>query len=229
MSSFSCFAGLSLSPLRRVSQPRCSRLRVLASSSPLQALQSFFTGKTDSQRAAKAALLAEIEGTERGVRSGTSTRRAVEAAVDALAVHSGQSNTSDARLSGCWRLLWTSERETLFLLRNGIPFVGPARESYQLIETRKGRLANVILFGEDSAFSVDASLAVESPTSCTFAFTGASLALPARTLRLAPFGAGSFDTVYVDGDLRVSRDSRGDTLVTERCAAPGEVRSLLEW
>lgn len=229
MSSFSCFAGLSLSPLRRVSQPRCSRLRVLASSSPLQALQSFFTGKTDSQRAAKAALLAEIEGTERGFRSGTSTRRAVEAAVDALAVHSGQSNTSDARLSGCWRLLWTSERETLFLLRNGIPFVGPARESYQLIETRKGRLANVILFGEDSAFSVDASLAVESPTSCTFAFTGASLALPARTLRLAPFGAGSFDTVYVDGDLRVSRDSRGDTLVTERCAAPGEVRSLLEW
>jgi hypothetical protein len=33
---------------------------------------------------------------------------------------------------------------------------------------------------------------------------------------LPPFGRGWFDNVYVDRDMRVARDSRGDTLVVVR-------------
>ena len=36
-----------------------------------------------------------------------------------------------APLSGTWRLLWTSEKETLFCLERGLLGVGPAGESFQ--------------------------------------------------------------------------------------------------
>jgi hypothetical protein len=51
-----------------------------------------------------------------------------------------------------------------------------------------------------------------------FSFTSASLRLSnGWTIPIPPFGRGWFDDVYVDtdGGYRVSRDSRGDTLVCE--------------
>ena len=151
--------------------------------------------------------------------------------MDALVAASPPSR-STTLLSGCWRLLWTSERETLFLLRNGIPFVGEAAESYQTIDLKTSTLANYILFGEqegqEAAFSVLASCAASSAARCDFEFTQAAFTPSAKTdaFRFAPFGKGWFDTVYLDEMLRVSRDSRGDTLIVERVPYPPRLRDL---
>ena len=153
----------------------------------------------------------------------------MEAAVDALAAVAASDAaagappaTDAARLSATWRLLWTSERETLFLLKNGIPFVGAAGESYQIIDAGAATLRNIIVFAEGAAaFVVDASIQVQDATRVRFSFDGATLRRRrAKSVSLPPFGAGWFDNVYVDDALRVARDSRGDTLVVERAAMP---------
>jgi hypothetical protein len=191
----------------------------------LDALAALFpftaaAARARARTAAKAALFKALDGAERGVR--TTSRRAVEAAVDALAA----TGPGGGALSGCWRLLWTSERETLFLLKNGVAFVGPAGESFQTIDTGAESLSNVILFGDEGAFTVSARLSVTSPTRCEFAFTGAALTVGQRRFSVQPVGAGTFESVYVDNELRVSRDSRGDTLVVTRCSAPARLRTL---
>jgi hypothetical protein len=178
----------------------------------------------NERRQAKGQLLRALDGADRGQRLGS--RPSVEAAIDALAATvdaSGLANT-DA-LSSCWRLLWTSERETLFLLKNGFPFLGAAGESYQVIDTAAGTLSNVVLFGDaGAAFVVRARCRPENRVRTRFQFTSAELHVPGRDapFSIPPFGAGWFDSLYVDApgsapSLRVARDSRGDTLVVERC------------
>lgn len=198
-----------------------------AAASPLDALQFLFTG--GARASAKKALLVKLADSQRGLR-GCPTRAEVEAAVDALVAASPSSTRDTARLlSGCWRLVWTSERETLFLLQNGIPFVGAAAESYQTIELSTSSLANYILFGEEegeeAAFSVLADCASSSPTRCDFTFTQAASG-SSEPFRFAPFGKGYFETVYVDQTLRVSRDSRGDMLIVERVPYPPRLSAL---
>ena len=93
---------------------------------------------------------------------------------------------------------------------------------YQILDTAAGSLSNVITFPPVGAFVVDSTLAVAGDARCTFRFTGARLKLPdnadgsARNLPFPPFGAGWFDNLFLDNELRVARDSRGDTLVVER-------------
>ena len=216
------------------------------------------------------ALLALVEGSRGGV-SATPPRAAVEREVDALVASASVpgagagagaggsmrpgvfrpgrrkglvSGTNGDMLSGCWRLAWTSERETLWLLDKGIPLTRlVAGESYQTIDVGARTLSNVIEFCEagvggpsTAAFVVDAELAPEAPSvsagrRCTFSFTSARFVTRdgTRVVRFPPFGRGWFDTVFLEppqqrggGGLRVARDSRGDTLVTER-QPPGRV------
>jgi hypothetical protein len=85
----------------------------------------------------RAAAARARRSTERGLRPAAGGRAAVEAAVDVLAelaaedAAAGRPPTDASRLSATWRLLWTTERETLFLLEKGLFRVGPAGESYQ--------------------------------------------------------------------------------------------------
>lgn len=96
----------------------------------------------------------------------------------------------------------------------------PAHHS-QVIDVEAGTLQNVITFPPEGAFVVDSSIADAGPQRTEFAFTGATLQLPrGRRLSLPPFGRGWFDTVYADADIRVARDSRGDTLVVAREGPP---------
>ena len=205
-----------------------SRARVRSRAPPVSALQGLLASwqQKNTRRQTKEQMLRAIDGTERGQRLGS--RPAVEAATDALAATvdaSGLGNTDAKVLSSCWRLLWTSERETLFLLKNGLPFLGAAGESYQVIDVEAGTLSNVILFGDASAaFVVRARCQPENRVRTRFEFTSAELHVPGRDapFRIPPFGAGWFDSLYVDApgsapSLRVARDSRGDTLVVERC------------
>ena len=164
--------------------------------------------------------------TERGLRAGEGGREAVERAVDEFAAVAASEAASGikatAPLSATWRLTWTSERETLFLLRFGIPFVGSAGESYQIIDTKASTLKNVIEFGDKgAAFVVDSKISGDAmPKRVDFRFTAATLRLapPSKPVSLPPFGAGYFENLYVDDTLRIARDSRGDTLIVERAA-----------
>jgi hypothetical protein len=52
-------------------------------------------------------------------------------------------------------------------------------------------------------------------------FTSAKLRLPeGRALKLPPFGKGWFEQVYIDDEVRVAKDIRGDTLVVVRDGPP---------
>ena len=195
-------------------------MRTRAASGLLQWAQSL--SKRPEESKAKRELLNAVDGTSRGVQLGA--RPAVEAAVDSLAAMSSGDNAQQC--SGVWRLLWTTERETLFLLKSGLPFVGAAGESYQVIDVQAGTLSNVILFDDDrAAFVVRARCARDSRVRTSFKFTSAEMHVPGRDAPfiLPPFGSGWFDSLYLSDpgsgspQLRVARDSRGDTLVVERC------------
>lgn len=196
--------------------------------SPVDLLSSLLAapGRAWRRDRAKAALLALVATTRRGLD--TSARPAVELAVDALAKQAEASPAPTSRLDGAWRLVWTSEREVLFLIEKGLAFVGPCGDVFQSIDLGAGTLTNEVEFfgGPDGSqraaatLVVGSSCAAESGTRCRFRFQRVALRRgDGAVLGVAPpFGAGTFETVYVDAGLRVARDSRGDTLIVERCA-----------
>lgn len=197
-------------------QPRQTRTTRCAASQVDALRDALFTAP--ARKRAKAALLSLIRDTERGVLPAPGGRAAVEAAVDALA-ELAPPGAATARLSASWQLLWTSERETLFLLEKGLFGVGPATAVVQEVDVARQTLANRVEFGDQAAaFVVDASLSVEGDSRCSFRFRSARLERPVglQLVGLPPFGAGWFDSVYVDEDLRCARDSRGDTLIVRR-------------
>jgi len=174
------------------------------------------------------------EAQNRGVGHTDADRAAMERAVDALVAASlstppdltadaSGGNTDPDRLSANWRLAWTSERETLWLLERW-PGPGDTRatttQAYQRIDVRAGTLSNAVVFGASgNVFTVESEVEVMDGTRVDFRFRAARLELrwPVEaTLPIPPVGEGWFDNLYVDDTLRVARDSRGDTLVVVR-------------
>ena len=156
----------------------------------------------------------------RGVGHSEEDRAAMEAAIDALVAAAAKREsdphpaTSPKRLTARWRLVWTSEKETLFLLEKF------TAEAYQVIDVIGRKLANEVVFkGNGSVFVVDSAMNIASESKCAFDFIGARYEFdnPFKwVLRLPPVGRGWFENVYVDETMRCARDSRGDTLVVVR-------------
>jgi len=169
-----------------------------------------------SSAAAIGKVLDIARDTNRGVDAGPGDRERVERAVDeAVASASASTPTpNDARAShGRWRLAYTTEKETLWLLGKGSNVV----EAYQTIDNDRGTLVNEVIFGGEVIFRVDATTEIVDATRVNFKFSSASLTLAnGWRIPIPPVGAGWFDNVYVVDGIRVSRDSRGDTLVCER-------------
>eukprot|EP00878_Enallax_costatus_P003582 GHUV01003796.1.p1 GENE.GHUV01003796.1~~GHUV01003796.1.p1 ORF type:complete len:213 (+),score=29.55 GHUV01003796.1:118-756(+) len=129
--------------------------------------------------------------------------------------------TTDSKLlSATWKLLWTTEKETLFILKNAPIFGTKAGDVYQVIDVEAKRLQNVITFPPSGAFIVDSSISVEGPQRVNFKFNSAKLKTASRDFGVPPFGQGWFDTVYCDGTIRVAQDIRGDTLVVVNDGPP---------
>jgi hypothetical protein len=166
----------------------------------------------------------------RGVGHTEADRARMEAAIDALVAAAPppeKANTSHDRLTANWRLIWTSERETLFLLKK---WPGPGKtkatttQAYQRIDVNAGTLNNAVVFVSGNVFEVDSTIQVADPDDVEdvrvdFSFDAARLALrwPFKvTVPVPPVGKGWFDNLYVDDTLRIARDSRGDTLVVVR-------------
>jgi PAP_fibrillin len=120
---------------------------------------------------------------------------------------------SSPKLQKCWKVLWTTEKAINFFLENGL-----STEITQTI-TAEGKLENVIPFvrGEGGAsFEVARTVSAldRAGVRTNFAFTSAVLDLGRKwgTYRLPPVGSGWFDTLYLDVELRIDRNSRNDIL-----------------
>ena len=81
--------------------------------------------------AARDRLLDAVEGTRRGAATTPAARAAIEEAVDELERLGKGETYTGAELSAAWRLVWTTEKETLWLLENGGLFGTAAGERYE--------------------------------------------------------------------------------------------------
>ena len=174
--------------------------------------------RAQSSQALKKQLKGVIQERSRGISDSKKDQLEIRKLCDAL-VASSSSPRGD--LHGTWRLLWTTEQETLFILKNASFFNTKAGDVFQVTDTRAGRLQNVILFPPDGSFVVDSSLTVESKIRCSFKFTSATLTLPNdKKIGLPPFGQGWFESVFNDNEIRIAKDSRGDLLIVEKSGPP---------
>ncbi|MQL86367.1 hypothetical protein Taro_018904 [Colocasia esculenta] len=167
---------------------------------------------------AKADLLDLISDQARGVRTeGNASRRAgIVRAIDALALYGKDMVTTGPSLSATWRMMWTTEKEQLFIIKNARLFGTETGDVLQVIDVGKGLLNNVITFPPSGVFFVRSTCEAVSPQRVNFRFTSAVLRGNSWQIPLPPFGQGWFESLYLDEDIRVVKDIRGDYLVIDR-------------
>ncbi|RZC28940.1 putative plastid-lipid-associated protein 11, chloroplastic [Glycine soja] len=119
---------------------------------------------------AKEHLLALIADQDRGIRtqSDPAKRAAIVQAIDAVASAGAGSVTTGDALSATWRLLWTTEKEQLFIIEKAPLFGTRAGDVLQVIDVRERTLNNVISFPPDGVFFVRSSIEVASPQRVNF-------------------------------------------------------------
>lgn len=166
-------------------------------------------------------LLSLIEGTQRGVVGTPESKAEIIAVMDRIeeanAVFIAKDRGFLQKCSGTWELLWTTEKETLFFQRSGL--LGSAVTLItQTIDAEAGLLNNLISFENGRELSVTGAISADPATKgrINFAFTKARLVVPPFDLGVPPVGKGWFQTVFVNDKFRLSRDVRGDYLVSRR-------------
>lgn len=81
----------------------------------------------------------------------------------------GSVTTGDS-LSATWRLLWTTEKEQLFIIQKAYLFGTQAGDVFQVIDVQNRTLNNVITFPPDGVFFVRSSIEVASSQRVNFRF-----------------------------------------------------------
>lgn len=112
-------------------------------------------------------------------------------------------------LVGSYKVIWTTEAELNALLRN------PKSCAYQTV-TLDACLRNLVDFGDGSFLAVSSSCKPTPPTRVYFEFQSCKAELFGFQIDLPPVGSGHFDVLYLDRDLRVTKDSRGDLQLATR-------------
>ncbi|KEH22347.1 plastid lipid-associated protein [Medicago truncatula] len=180
-----------------------------------------FTSQTNKKRlTAKKNLLTLISDQDRGLKTQKNPTKlaSIVTAIDAMAeLGTGLVTTGDS-LSATWRLLWTTEKEQLFIIEKAGLFGTKTGDVLQVIDVKNLSLNNVITFPPDGVFFVRSNIEIASEQRVNFKFTSAVLRGKKWEIPLPPFGQGWFDTVYLDDDLRVVKDIRGDYLVVDRAS-----------
>ncbi|XP_010258895.1 PREDICTED: probable plastid-lipid-associated protein 11 [Nelumbo nucifera] len=173
---------------------------------------------TSETTLAKDDLLGLISGEDRGLKTegNPSKRSKIIKAIDAMAVLGKDSVTTGSSLSATWRMLWTTEKEQLFIIKNAYLFGTQTGDVLQVIDVERGLLNNVITFPPDGVFFVRSNIEAASSQRVNFRFTSAVLRGKNWEFPLPPFGQGWFESVYLDDEIRVVRDIRGDYLVVDR-------------
>ncbi|KNA16119.1 hypothetical protein SOVF_092090 [Spinacia oleracea] len=177
-----------------------------------------FSLSSSQSLAAKTHLLSLISDQDRGLKTqqNPNLRSQIIAAIDSLAVLGKDFITTDNSLSGTWRMRWTTEKEQLFIIKNSGVFGTKVGDVLQVIDVDNLMLNNVITFPPSGVFFVRSSMEVASTQRVNFRFTSAVLRGKDWEVPLPPFGQGWFESVYLDDDIRVAKDIRGDYLVVDR-------------
>ena len=129
-------------------------------------------------------------------------------------------------LNAPWDLVWTTEKELLFVADKGI-FGIPCTAVTQTIDVPGNKLQNLIFCCEDGSsetafLRVDSSIAVvpDSKDRLEFEFNACSFKWKGLQIPLPPVGKGGLEVAYLDDDFRVQFDTRGDTLIATRRPDP---------
>jgi hypothetical protein len=119
--------------------------------------------------------------------------------------------------SGEWECLWTTEKELNFAVEKGLLGL-PWQRTYQTIDVAAGALENVIQF-EGGALRVASTIApdAEDGARFDFAFERCQVAWRGIQVPLPPVGKGWGELLYLDDEMRIQLDIRGDIVIAERC------------
>ncbi|KAL2234045.1 probable plastid-lipid-associated protein 11 [Sesamum indicum] len=182
-------------------------------------IRSSLTDQSQSPSlAAKRHLLRLIADQDRGIKTQSDPQKLSQIidAIDSLAAIGRGTVTTDKSLSATWRMLWTTEKEQLFIIKNAPTFGTSAGDVLQVIDVDQKTLNNVITFPPDGVFFVRSEIQVASAQRVNFQFTSAVLRGKGWEFPLPPFGQGWFDSLYIDDEIRVVKDIRQDYLIVER-------------
>uniref|UniRef100_A0A0E0PCE0 Plastid lipid-associated protein/fibrillin conserved domain-containing protein n=1 Tax=Oryza rufipogon TaxID=4529 RepID=A0A0E0PCE0_ORYRU len=126
-------------------------------------LRALFPSRRSRPPPEKDELLRLIADQRRGLDTQSDPSRLADivSCIDALAAAAPGSDAD--KLSGTWRLLWTTEHEQLFIVRNAPFFRTAAGDVLQVIDVPGGALNNVITFPPSGAFVVNGSIEIQPP------------------------------------------------------------------
>ena len=177
------------------------------------------------RRALKAELLEAMDGQRLGADSSSDdVARVRRLMMEMATVNPTADPASSPLLCGRWDIAWTTESELLALTGSGF-FGLPCTDSYQGISRERTsdeaaaweyKLDNNIDF--DGGFlRVGSTCAPEQRGGrVNFKFESCKAKWKAVEVPLPPVGAGWFEVLYLDEELRLARDSRGDLQVCRR-------------
>eukprot|EP00887_Chlorella_sp_A99_P006433 scaffold3.g6433.t1 len=195
------------------------------------------TSTVTAQRELKVALLDTLYGTERGLAASSDTRAEVSELVTQLEARNPTPEPNEARgkLSGAWRLVYTSNSELLALLALGrLPLLSVGEITQQArrrgvrspkllqVKFEEGRLATPELLGEvslPSSVEIAGQLVDLAPLQLGGLLSGA----PPLTVPLSRARRSStwLLNTYLDDSLRVTRGDRGSVYVLVKDAPGG--------
>ncbi|KZV46167.1 putative plastid-lipid-associated protein 11 [Dorcoceras hygrometricum] len=197
-------------------KPSCYRYRTTSTAVTRSSLTDHSKPPTLS---AKSHLLRLISDQDRGLRTQSDPQKLDEiiGAIDSLAAIGRGTVTTDDSLSATWRMLWTTEKEQLFILKNAGIFGTAAGDVLQVIDTAGRSLNNVITFPPDGVFFVRSNIQIASHQRVNF-HTFSKSALFCKNLVIHPHYLSNqrFESCYMDDEIRVVKDIRQDYLVVER-------------
>lgn len=128
---------------------------------------------TARSQSAKQNLLSLIADQERGLKTQRDpTRRAsIVAAIEDLAELGRDTvTTAGDSLSATWRLLWTTEKEQLFIIEKAYLFGTRTGDVLQVIDVDNRTLNNVITFPPDGVFFVRSAIDIASEQRVNFRY-----------------------------------------------------------
>lgn len=173
------------------------------------------------QRAALKAELSDLAATSRGgvVPLQPDEQRRLEAIVtsELPSLNPTPEPARSALFSGEWECLWTTEKELNFAVERGL-FGLPWQRTYQTINVADGTLTNVIQF-DGGALTVASAVAPDAEgdgSRFAFSFNACSVQWRGLEVPLPPVGRGWGELLYIDEQMRIQRDIRGDLLVATR-------------
>ena len=191
------------------------------------ALGGFLTvlgGDNAARRALKAELIALSVSSRGGIlpfAPGAEQARWEEILAELQALNPTPEPARSPMFSGEWELAWTTETELNFVVERGL-FGCAHTRTYQTIDIGSGAFDNVIEFEAGGALSVGATIAPDESDPAgarfVFAFEACGLRWRGLALPLPPVGRGWCELLYLDEELRLQHDLRGDLLIATRAA-----------